>query len=260
MFAGLRRLPEQQAAAQGQALRATPGTLHQAGMPLSCAGPRGLAINMLALAELTTSAHDRAGIVWDEEGVYRYFTGPPNNWDRSKTFFNIIRKLDIGAANGSNYDPLSVMHYDFPAGCIFEPAKYRNGIRRAGGLSQSDIEWIKKFYPSLRGGLPNLAAGNTKSVQPSFAGAQWDFEVEVATSGEYKFETAGESDTVLLLQRKDENGTMVKIAADDDSGEDRNAALTVALEPGVYTLRMRVYWVAPGKQVTVVWGPAKGKK
>ena len=32
-----------------------------------------------------------AGIEWDENAVYRYFTGPPNNWSRNKTCHNVLR-------------------------------------------------------------------------------------------------------------------------------------------------------------------------
>src|SRR5680860_844700 len=35
-----------------------------------------------------------AGIVWDEEAVYASLAKPPNSWDRAKTFFNIIRKIE----------------------------------------------------------------------------------------------------------------------------------------------------------------------
>ena len=35
-----------------------------------------------------------AGIVWDEEAVYKSLAAPPNGWSRATTFHNIIRKIE----------------------------------------------------------------------------------------------------------------------------------------------------------------------
>ena len=90
-----------------------------------------------------------SGIVWDEDAVYDYFGGPPNNWPRSTTFHNVLRKLSTSAVEGSDWDPDSVMHYGFPAGLILQPEQYRNGLRPALGLSQHDIDEVRHFYPPL---------------------------------------------------------------------------------------------------------------
>jgi hypothetical protein len=54
-----------------------------------------------------------AGIVWDEEAVYAELAGPPNNWSRAKTHWNIIRKLPQSDVEGSVWDKDSIMHYPF---------------------------------------------------------------------------------------------------------------------------------------------------
>ena len=59
-----------------------------------------------------------AGLVWDEDAVYRSLAGPPNRWSRDKTFHNIIRKLPATTVDGSNWDPNSIMHYPFEARLI----------------------------------------------------------------------------------------------------------------------------------------------
>ena len=46
-----------------------------------------------------------AGIVWDEEAVYRALGGPPNNWSREMTFHNIIRKIQPDQVQGSSLGP-----------------------------------------------------------------------------------------------------------------------------------------------------------
>ena len=90
-----------------------------------------------------------AGIVWDEEAVYAALAKPPNSWSREKTFHNIIRKLPVDEIEGSTHDPNSVMHYPFEPGLILEPEEFRAGINPAGGLSDKDKEFVKKFYPPL---------------------------------------------------------------------------------------------------------------
>jgi Astacin (Peptidase family M12A) len=61
-----------------------------------------------------------AGIVWDEEKVYTSLGGPPNNWPRETTQWNILRKIEPDTVQGSNWDPDSIMHYPFPAGLILQ--------------------------------------------------------------------------------------------------------------------------------------------
>ena len=88
-----------------------------------------------------------AGITWDENKVYAYFTGSPNDWSRDETFQNVLRKIDPTEVEGSNWDPDSVMEYWFPGGLIVEPAKYRDGLNPAGGRLPIDRTWVKRFYP-----------------------------------------------------------------------------------------------------------------
>src|SRR5262249_20967137 len=95
-----------------------------------------------------------AGLVWDEEAVYRYFGGPPNNWSRQTTEYNILRKLSPAEVQGTEWDPNSIMHYAFRAGLIRQPEQYRNGLQPRGGLSARDIAQVKTFYP------PHDDAGN----------------------------------------------------------------------------------------------------
>ncbi len=45
-----------------------------------------------------------AGIVWEEEAVYRDLAGPPNFWSRETTFHNIIRKIPPQTVMGTDWD------------------------------------------------------------------------------------------------------------------------------------------------------------
>ena len=141
-----------------------------------------------------------AGIVWDEEAVYRALAAPPNNWSREKTFHNIIRKINPDQIQGSSWDPDSVMHYPFEPGLIIEPAMYRAaGLRPAGGLSKRDKEWVKTFYPTLgtkdHEELP-LLASKKLALGP---GEQRNFVLKPTATRYYEMRTFGLSDTVMVL-------------------------------------------------------------
>jgi hypothetical protein len=193
-----------------------------------------------------------AGIVWDEAKVYEFFAGPPNNWPREQTFHNVLRKLNRAEVEGSEWDPDSIMEYAFPPGLIKEPAEYRNGIDPPGVLSAVDKEFANQWYPAQRPGPRTLTPFESVplSLQPS---EQADFLVAPASSRRYEIATFGVADTVVVLF-EDVNGQLRFLAGDDDSGEDRNAHLSVRLFPGRrYVLRVRLYWAGESGQTAVMY-------
>lgn len=181
------------------------------------------------------------GIVWDEPMVYRYFGGTPNFWSRDQTFNNVLRKIDAAEVEGSNWDPDSVMEYWFPAGLIVQPAKYHEGLRPPGGLSPADKEWILKFYPTLENGFARLEP--FVSVPLTLGpGDQANFRIEPSGSKTYTIGTFGTADAVLVLF-EEVDGQLRFLAGDDDSGEDRNAQVSVKLfQNRKYVVRVRLYW------------------
>ena len=141
-----------------------------------------------------------AGIVWDEEKVYASLGGPPNNWPREKTHWNILRKIEPDTVQGSNWDPDSVMHYPFPAGLILQPERFRTEpLRPAGGLSARDVAWVRAFYP---GGddpeLPELTPFQSRELA-ILSGQQRDFVIRPTATRQYTLQTFGVSDTVMVL-------------------------------------------------------------
>ena len=56
-----------------------------------------------------------AGIPWDTEKVYSFYGKSPNNWSRATVDQNVLAKYSSTTTNSSAYDPLSIMHYSFPA-------------------------------------------------------------------------------------------------------------------------------------------------
>lgn len=194
-----------------------------------------------------------AGIVWDEEKVYQTLAGPPNRWNREKTFHNILRKLDPAEVQGSPWDPDSVMEYAFPAGLIKEPAQYRNGISPAGGLSAVDRTEALKWYPTMGQTLPTLAPFKSVGLELEPA-QQADFEVRPPSTRKYTIGTFGEADTVAVLF-EDVGGELRQVDADDDSGSSRNARIRQKLFQGRrYVLRVRLYWAeASGETAAMYW-------
>jgi hypothetical protein len=195
-----------------------------------------------------------AGIVWNEEAVYKSLAAPPNQWSRSTTFHNIIEKIVPDSVKGSNWDPDSVMHYPFEPGLILKPDQYSKGLRPAGGLSPHDKEWVQTFYPPLKASdaIPLVPF---QSVPLSLkSGQQIDFSLSPTVSRPYVMQTFGNADTVMALFEEKPSG-QVQLAADNDSGVDRNARITMLLSKGKkYTLRVRLNVAAPaGEAAVMLW-------
>jgi hypothetical protein len=186
-----------------------------------------------------------AGIKWHEQAVYDSLGAPPNSWDRDTTFHNILEKLTPQQVQGSNWDPDSIMEYEFEAGLIDEPEKYDvNGLFPPATLSAADKEWAIKWYPALKAALPKLEPLQTVSVDLA-AGQQIDYAITPAESRKYTIETKGASDTLLALF-EDINGEARFLAGDDDSGEERNARIGYKLfKERRYIVRLRLYY--PGQ-------------
>ncbi|HEU5074087.1 MAG TPA: matrixin family metalloprotease [Polyangiaceae bacterium] len=183
-----------------------------------------------------------SGIVWDEAAVYAYFAGHPNYWDRETTYYNIIRKLEPREVEGSAWDRDSVMHYHFEAGLISEPEALRGKpLIPKGSLSPTDIEEVRRFYPTLDPQLPELKVWELQRVQLP-PGGQLDWVIRPSETREYTLQTFGALDTVMVLFEVTNDGPRY-MAADDDSGTSLNAELKVRLLPGrEYILRLRLYY------------------
>ena len=83
-----------------------------------------------------------AGIKWHEQAVYDALARLPNGWSRETTFRNILEKLSTDQAQGSSWDPDSIMQYEFEPGLIDEPQTYDiHGLTPRGTVSAADKQW-----------------------------------------------------------------------------------------------------------------------
>ncbi|HUJ37157.1 MAG TPA: M12 family metallopeptidase [Hyphomicrobium sp.] len=181
-----------------------------------------------------------AGIKWHEQAVYAAIAKPPNNWDHDTTYHNILEKLTPQQVQGSQWDPDSIMEYEFEPGLIAEPKQYDiNGLTPPGTLSAADKQWALKWYPLLQPTLPTLQPFQP-AVADLAAGQQMDFEIKPTSSRKYTIETKGASDALLVLF-EDINGVPRYLSGDDDSGEERSATITHKLFAGrSYIVRLRL--------------------
>ena len=187
--------------------------------------------------------------------MYASLGGPPNNWPREKTRWNILRKIEPDTVQGSNWDPDSIMHYPFPAGLILQPERFRTeALRPAGGLSARDVAWVRAFYPAEEDtDLPELLPCQSRELA-ILRGQQRDFVIRPTATRQYTLQTFGTSDTVMVLfERAD--GQLRYQAGDDDSGDDRNATLQLKLFQGrEYVLRVRLYFSqGSGETAVMLW-------
>eukprot|EP00441_Pelagodinium_beii_P019146 CAMPEP_0197664298 /NCGR_PEP_ID=MMETSP1338-20131121/58553_1 /TAXON_ID=43686 ORGANISM="Pelagodinium beii, Strain RCC1491" /NCGR_SAMPLE_ID=MMETSP1338 /ASSEMBLY_ACC=CAM_ASM_000754 /LENGTH=399 /DNA_ID=CAMNT_0043242911 /DNA_START=34 /DNA_END=1233 /DNA_ORIENTATION=+ len=190
-----------------------------------------------------------AGMIWDVEAVYADLGGPPNNWSREQTYHNIIRKLDQNEVQGSTWDPNSIMHYPFRAGLILQPEYYQTfDLNPTPGLSQADKDWVRWFYPPLGDKQKPQLQLDVASELDIQEGETASFDIKPDKYAWYNIRTVGHSDTYFVLFQK---SSMQKIASDDDSGEDKNASVSVWLESSKeYSLELRLFWFDKSSSTT----------
>ena len=198
---------------------------------------------------------NNAGIVWDEEAVFRALEQPPNNWSRPKTFENIIKKISSLEANGSKWDPDSIMEYPFEKGLIKQPAEFKDGLFPPGTLSPMDIEWTLKFYPPVS----QLAASTIMISQSTTIAAQneeqQDFYFTPTETRYYNLQTFGKMDNVMVLFEQGVNKELTYLTADDNGSLDRGSSIRIKLFRGkVYVIKMRVYYRTESEQASImIW-------
>lgn len=196
-----------------------------------------------------------AGITWDADAVKAYFRGPPNNWNLQQIEWNILRKIPAAEVKGTNWDPDSVMEYEFGPGLIIEPAAYRNGLHPKGGLSKADKTWVVESYPGARPKevTPSLEVGLSQRLAIK-AGQTRVFNFTPKRTRTYRIGTFGTSDTVMVLFEATPNGN-VQIAGNDDSGTDLNARIDMRLVSGRrYQVGVRLYYAEMAAETAImVW-------
>ncbi|MEU5595899.1 M12 family metallopeptidase [Streptomyces sp. NPDC020298] len=226
------------------------------GWDLTAPGERGTALHEIghALGMLHEHQSPAAGIHWDDEAVYADLAGPPNFWSRDTTYAAVLRKLDPAEANGSVWDPRSVMEFPFGPGLVLEPEQYRAGLHPPGSLSPADKEFVLRWYPPAGPARPPALVPFRSAPLGLGPGGQADFTVEPAETRAYTVGTFGDADSVLVVF-EERDGEPRYLAGRDDGGTPRNATVQVRLVKGRrYFVRVRLYstW-GSGETAVMCW-------
>ncbi|WP_309095949.1 M12 family metallopeptidase [Streptomyces sp.] len=225
------------------------------GWDLTAPGERGTVLHEIghALGMLHEHQSPFAGIHWDDEAVYAELSGPPNHWSRERTHRNILCRLGPDEANGSVWDPQSVMEFAFPPGLVLEPERYRAGIAPPGTLSAGDKEFALRWYPPADREPAALVPFRSVPLGLGPRG-QADFVVDPPETRTYTLGTFGDSDAVVVVF-EERDGEPRYLAGRDDGGTRQNATVGVRLVKGRrYLVRIRLYsaWGA-GETAVMCW-------
>ncbi len=169
------------------------------------------------------------GMKWDREKVIAAFSGPPNNWSAADIEHNVFYRYSATVTQFSRLDPTSIMMYDFPAELMTDGV----GVRGGSTLSASDIAFIKSWYPKQPVSETPLGVG-APAVTASIGkpGERDTFAFTVTSTGDYRVETRGITDMVMIVTGPDNFNKVV--GEDDDSGWWLNARVNARLVPGRY--------------------------
>jgi hypothetical protein len=184
-----------------------------------------------------------AGIEWNKEAVYKSFSGPPNNWTKASINSNIIEKMPANDLDGSEWDPDSIMEYEFEPGLVLRPAPFdTDGIFPPGTLSKLDVAGVKRIYPAAsKSKVAKLQVNKSVPISAA-AGEQREYEFVAPSTKKYTFQTAGDLDTVMIVSEK-VGKKLHYLAGDDDSGTEGNAKVRLPLVKGrKYIAKVRVIY------------------
>ncbi|PGT76829.1 hypothetical protein COD15_03130 [Priestia megaterium] len=87
--------------------------------------------------------HPNHDIPWDEEAVYRFYMGPPNNWSREAVYNNVLKRYSREETNSSRFDKASIMLYAIDDDLTL--GDYAVGWNTK--LSEIDKQFINSIYP-----------------------------------------------------------------------------------------------------------------
>ncbi len=173
-------------------------------------------------------------IPWDREAVYRYYQGPPNYWSREQVDINLFTRYEADITQFSAFDRQSIMLYPIPN--EFTIGDFEVGWNKT--LSATDKQFMTTLYSANRKASTVLTidAPATDAVIGEY-GEVDIYSFRISEYATYRIETEGSTDVVMSLFGPDSETR--PLAADNDSGADRNARIVATLRPGNYTLRVR---------------------
>lgn len=84
-----------------------------------------------------------SGMRWDREAVLAELAGPPNHWSPAEVEWNVFHRYAATTTQHTEFDPLSVMLYAFPASWTLDDVSHRENSE----LSALDAAFVRAAYP-----------------------------------------------------------------------------------------------------------------
>lgn len=197
-----------------------------------------------AMAAIHEHQSPNAGIPWDEDKVYRYYSLTAG-WDKAKVDHNVLGRYDASKTNASEYDPTSIMQY--PVDNALTVGDFAVGWN--SDLSDQDMTFMAQMYPKAAPTEPLLEPGVPVSAEIGEPGEEDHFRFSLADQAEVTLETGGPTDVVIALFGP--NSRTRLLDSDDDSGRSLNARIRAVLDSGDYYVRIRHYSLERGGPYTV---------
>ena len=101
-----------------------------------------------------------SSIPWNRDKVIEW-ARETQGWDERRTEHNILKYYALGDTNGTNFDPLSIMKYSYPA----ELTRNNKAVTRCLRLSLNDIKFLSTVYPPTEDQLIEGANQMTTYIQ-----------------------------------------------------------------------------------------------
>ncbi|MFC1878610.1 pre-peptidase C-terminal domain-containing protein [Chloroflexota bacterium] len=173
-------------------------------------------------------------IPWNKPAVYRYYSGPPNNWTQQKVDINLFKTYSADLTQFSEFDRHSIMLY--PISNDLTIGEFE--VNWNSDLSELDKRFIGTQYPFEKKVVAELVVDGAP-VEETIGqhGEEDTFNFTISEPGAYTIETGGRTDVNMGLYGPDDR--QKQIASDDDSGKGLNAKISITLQPGVYYVRVR---------------------
>lgn len=175
-------------------------------------------------------------VPWDKEAVYKYYQGPPNNWNRSQVDINLFTRYSAELTQFSAFDKDSIMLYPIPN--EFTIGDFEVGWNKV--LSETDKAFVGTLYPFTP--KPENEITLDAPALTASIGAFGEVDTYTFVMGKaekVRIETEGKLDLVMKLFGP--NDPTKFVAMDDDSGDRLNARITTVLAAGTYTVRVQHY-------------------
>ena len=205
-----------------------------------------------AIGLVHSHKHPKSPLVWNETEVFKKFRA--QGWSDKAIRSNILERESFANVEGSAWDVNSIMHYWFEPKLVDAPEPYAsNGIFPENGLSPDDKAWIKVLYPALGPSDYREISANRSEMLEVLSGGQANFVFEPELSRNYNCQVFGESDCIVTVFEELQDGSIEYRGGDDDSGEDRNALVSLRLLRGHrYIIRVMLNFDSSGGMASLM--------